>query len=153
MQEILYKMGETIMNNVTIEMVFKFIIIYFFIIWISLIIWVIKDITIRTNNIFFQILSVLIIVFWTPFWIFIYLLIRPRKSLYDKYYECLKEDIDSIYQLIEDNKNQKPEIFKKKIIQKKLDDKTKKDLDKEKTSDEFNNELSNSDNLINKEIN
>ena len=54
MQEILYKIGETIMNNVTIEMVFKFIIIYFFVIWISLIIWVIKDITIRTNNIFFQ---------------------------------------------------------------------------------------------------
>lgn len=153
MQEVLYKIGEKIMNNVTIEMVFKFIIIYFFIIWISLIIWVIKDITIRTNNIFFQILSVLIIVFWTPFWIFIYLIIRPRKSLYDKYYECLKEDIDSIYQLIEDNKNQKPEIFKKKIIQKKLDDKTKMDLVKEKISDKVNNELSDSNNLISKEIN
>ena len=81
-------------DAVTFEFALKLAILYFFITWIVLIIWVIKDISIRTNNIFYQIFSVLIILSFTPFGIFIYLLIRPRRTLYDKYYEEIEENLD-----------------------------------------------------------
>ena len=81
---------ENIYNSVTFDTLIKFIILYFFIIWISVLLWVMKDISNRTNNIFLQIFSVLIILFLTPFWIFIYLLIRPSRTLLDKYYEDLE---------------------------------------------------------------
>ena len=85
---------------VTLKNVIVFSILYFFVIWISLLVWVIKDITHRTDNILLQILWILTILVFTPFWIFLYLLIRPHKTLFEKYYsevesnlECLSEDI------------------------------------------------------------
>jgi hypothetical protein len=57
---------ENIWEIITFEFAFKFFIIYFFVIWIALVVWVIKDISIRTNNLFFQIISILIILFLTP---------------------------------------------------------------------------------------
>lgn len=59
----------------------------FFYIWIATIIWVIKDIINRTNNILLQILSISTVLFLTPLWVVIYLLIRPSKTLLEKYYE------------------------------------------------------------------
>lgn len=73
--------------NLTFESFLKMLVIYFFLVWIALIIWVIKDIINRTNNIFFQIFSILTVLIWTPLWIFIYLFIRPGKTLFEKYYE------------------------------------------------------------------
>ncbi|MDD5769832.1 MAG: zinc ribbon domain-containing protein [Candidatus Gracilibacteria bacterium] len=80
----------------TFESFLKLIVIYFFIVWISIIIWVIRDIINRTNNIFFQIFSILTVVIGTPLGIVIYLLIRPSKTLFEKYYEeasILEEDL------------------------------------------------------------
>lgn len=71
-------------NNITLEWFLKLIIIYFFIVWISIIIWVIRDIINRTNNIFFQIIAILIPILLTPFWLIIYLLIRPSQTLFEK---------------------------------------------------------------------
>ncbi len=48
-------------DNINFENVLKFVIIYFFIIRISLIIWVIKDIINRSGNIFFQMFCILLI--------------------------------------------------------------------------------------------
>lgn len=90
---------------ITFEFAFKFFIIYFFVIWIALVVWVIKDISIRTNNLFFQIISILVILFLTPLWIFIYLIIRPRRTLYDKYYEEIEENLDIINEIVEERKN------------------------------------------------
>jgi len=95
-------------ENVDFEMFIKFIIIYFFIIWIALIIWVIKDISNRTQNIFLQIISILIILFLTPFWVFIYLIIRPWKTFLEKYYDEIDENLDIFSQIIDD-KNKKEE--------------------------------------------
>lgn len=130
-------------DAVTFEFALKLAILYFFITWIVLIIWVIKDISIRTNNIFYQIFSVLIILSFTPFGIFIYLLIRPRRTLYDKYYEEIEENLDIFNQIVEerkkelekkvDNKFQKTLIEKidKKIEENKSEVDNKKDLDDE----------------------
>lgn len=110
---------------ITFEFALKFAILYFFIIWIVLIIWVIKDISVRTNNLFFQIFSVLVILFLTPFWVFIYLLIRPRRTLYDKYYEEIEENLDIFNEIVEERKktieNNVLNKFNKKTIENKKD--------------------------------
>ncbi len=91
-------------ENITFEIFLKFSLVYFFIIWISLIAWVIKDISNRTENIFLQLLSILTIVFLTPLWIFIYLIIRPGKTLFEKYYEEIEDNLDTVEDIVE-NKN------------------------------------------------
>jgi hypothetical protein len=58
---------ENIYEMVTFDTFIKFAVLYFFIIWISVLLWVMKDISNRTNNILLQVLSVLIILFLTPF--------------------------------------------------------------------------------------
>lgn len=98
-------------KNITFEFVIKFVIVYFFIIWISLVVWVLKDIRNRTTNLFFQFICVLIPVFLTPFGIFVYLLVRPTKTLYEKYYDEIEENLDLIYEIIEERKKQ----FEEKI--------------------------------------
>lgn len=80
----------------TFESFLKLIIIYFFVLWIAIIVWVTRDIINRTNNILLQIFSILIVLLWTPLWIVIYLLIRPSRTLFEKYYEeasILEEDL------------------------------------------------------------
>lgn len=93
---------QTLYDNINFENVLKFVIIYFFIIRISLIIWVIKDITNRTSSILFQMICILIITFWTPLSVFIYLLIRPGRTLYEKYQEEIEDNLDIMQDMIED---------------------------------------------------
>lgn len=110
---------ESIWEIITFEFALKFAILYFFVTWIVLIIWVIKDISIRTNNIFYQIFSVLIILSLTPLGIFIYLLIRPRRTLYDKYYEEIEENLSIFNEIVEERKRE---------LEKKVDRKFQKTL-------------------------
>lgn len=91
---------EYLINVVTLKSVIIFVVLYFFVIWISILIWVMKDIKNRTERISLQILSILTILIFTPFGIFLYLLIRPSKTLFEQYYfevehnlECLWRDI------------------------------------------------------------
>lgn len=80
----------------TFETFLKMIIIYFFIVWIAIIVWVTRDIINRTNNILFQIFAILTVLLGTPLWIVIYLLIRPSRTLFEKYYEeasILEDDL------------------------------------------------------------
>lgn len=72
----------------SIDLGLKIVLGYFFIIWAAFIIWVIKDITNRTTNIFIQTISIFLILLLTPiFGLPIYLLIRPRTTLFEQYYE------------------------------------------------------------------
>jgi hypothetical protein len=52
---------------ITFDSFIKFAIVYFFIIWIAILLWVIKDISNRTDNLILQVFSILIILFLTPF--------------------------------------------------------------------------------------
>lgn len=86
------KFYDLIKNNITLDWIIKFSVLYLFIIWGAFIIWVVKDITNRTSNIFLQVLSILIIIIFTPiFWLPIYLLLRPRNTIFEKYYEDSEE--------------------------------------------------------------
>lgn len=88
-------------ETVTLEFVFKFAIAYFFIVWVAIIIWVIKDISNRTSNIFLQILSLLTVILFTPLWVFLYLLIRPGKTVFEKYYQEVEENLAILSRIIE----------------------------------------------------
>ena len=89
-------------EQITFEMFMKFIILYFLVIWIAVVVWVIKDITNRTGNVFFQICSILIVLIGTPLGVFIYLLIRPGKTLFEKYYEEIEDNLDTFAAIIDE---------------------------------------------------
>lgn len=103
-----------IFSMMTFESFLKLIVIYFFIVWIAIIIWVTKDIINRTNNILYQIFSIFTVLLWTPLWIVVYLLIRPSKTLFEKYYEeaSIEEDID-LSEFEEEKSPILPEIWEK----------------------------------------
>lgn len=90
-------------DKLTIEVFIKIVIIYFFIVWISLIIWVYKDITNRTESILLQLLSIFLVTIFTPLGLFIYLLIRPAKSIFESFYEEIEENLDILSQTIRNN--------------------------------------------------
>lgn len=96
-------MFSEISSNMSLDLGIKLVLGYFFIIWGAFIIWVIKDITNRTTNILIQSLSIFIILFFTPiFGLPIYLLIRPRATLFEQYYEEEEEkelidDLEELY--------------------------------------------------------
>ncbi|MFC1797758.1 hypothetical protein ACFLY2_00825 [Patescibacteria group bacterium] len=54
-------------ENITFDVFLQFAILYFFIIWIAILLWVVKDISNRTDNVLLQVFSILIILFLTPF--------------------------------------------------------------------------------------
>ena len=92
-----------LMKELTIENIIKFIVIYFFIIWIFSLVWVYKDISNRTENIYYQIFSILIILLFTPlFGIFLYLIIRPTTTLFEKYHQEVENNLYLLSQEVED---------------------------------------------------
>lgn len=88
--------------HTTIENTIKFFILYFFIVWIAILVWVIRDITNRTESIFLQIFSVMSVLILTPLWVFIYLIVRPWKTLFEKYYEEVEHNLDSLSEEIKE---------------------------------------------------
>lgn len=87
---------------------FKFFIAYFFVVWIGLVLWVARDISHRSNSRLFQMLCVLIIIFLTPLWIFLYLLIRPRRSVYEKYQEEIEENLAILWDIVHERLERAP---------------------------------------------
>jgi ABC-type nickel/cobalt efflux system permease component RcnA len=69
------------------NVVLRSIIVYIFVVWFCIVVWVVRDITNRTKSITFQILSIVLVLLLTPLGIFIYLLIRPQKTLFEKVFE------------------------------------------------------------------
>ncbi|MDR2411586.1 MAG: hypothetical protein LBD88_03240 [Candidatus Peribacteria bacterium] len=50
------------------------------------------------------------------------MLIRPRRTLYDKYYEEIEENLEIIDELVEERKRQMEEAFKRRKIPRKIND-------------------------------
>jgi hypothetical protein len=96
---------QSIYDGITFESSIKFMIVYFFIVWIALIIWVIKDIVNRSDSIILQTLSILIILIGTPLGIFIYLLMRPSQTLFEKYNNEVEDNLDIMENMIEEKNN------------------------------------------------
>lgn len=101
---------------ITIELFIKIVILYFLIVWVYIIFWVISDSLERSNSIIFQLFSIFLITIWTPFWIFIYLLIRPTKTLLEKYCDQIDNRFKKLKNLIKiSEKIKKKDISIRKI--------------------------------------
>jgi|GEM_PF-684848 len=66
------------------------IITYAAILWLALIIWVTRDVIHRSGNLLLQLFAVLLNVFLPLLGLVIYLIIRPSKTLLEKYYEDME---------------------------------------------------------------
>ena len=73
-----------------LDLTFRGVILYLGLFWLALIIWVTKDVINRSNNIVFQTMAILLNTFLPLFGLVLYLLIRPSKTLLEKYYEELE---------------------------------------------------------------
>lgn len=63
---------------------------YLLLLWVSIIIWTTKDIISRTNNVVYQLISILLVVILNIFGLLIYFGIRPAKTLIEKFFEDLE---------------------------------------------------------------
>lgn len=102
MNELLNVLG-AVTSSQTLNMILLGVLIYIGILWIALILWVTKDITNRTNSMSFQIISISMLIFLTPvFGLPLYLLIRPSRTLMERYFEEVEQDmIEQYYDSVE----------------------------------------------------
>ena len=100
--QFLNNLFEYLSKITTFESFAKLAVLYFFVIWISIIVWVIRDISNRTDSVILQFISILIVLLGTPLWIFIYLLIRPTKTLFEKYYDEIENNLDFLTKSIKE---------------------------------------------------
>lgn len=70
--------------------ILKGALIYLGVLWFAIVIWVGRDIINRTNNILFQVIVILLNIGLPVFGLILYLIIRPSKTLLEKYYEELE---------------------------------------------------------------
>ena len=71
-----------------IDMAARVVGAYLVAVWLASVIWTVRDITDRTGNLVIQTFSVLLVVVFTPILgLPLYLLIRPRTTLAERYYE------------------------------------------------------------------
>lgn len=78
---------EELFSSPIFEWGLKGVLIYAAIFWIALVVWVTRDVINRTNNLFFQIMVIALNIILPVFGILVYLIIRPNKTLVEKYYE------------------------------------------------------------------
>lgn len=64
--------------------------IYLFILWVALVVWVARDVVSRSKNLTFQVFVILLTIILNVFGLLIYLIIRPQKTLVEKYHEDLE---------------------------------------------------------------
>ncbi len=64
--------------------------VYIFVLWITVVIWVARDVVGRSRNLVFQVFVILLTIVLNIFGLLIYLIIRPQKTLLDKYHEDLE---------------------------------------------------------------
>jgi predicted RNA-binding Zn-ribbon protein involved in translation (DUF1610 family) len=71
------------------------LVVYLAALWLAIVIWVVRDAMHRSTSILFQIGAVLLNIFLPIFGLILYLIIRPEKTLLEKYHE------DMEYRLLE----------------------------------------------------
>lgn len=64
--------------------------VYIFVLWAALVIWVARDSVGRSKNLVFQVFVILLAIILNIFGVLVYLIIRPQKTLAEKYHEELE---------------------------------------------------------------
>lgn len=65
---------------------------YIFVLWAALVVWVARDAVGRTKSIFFQVVAILLVIGLNIFGLVLYLILRPQKTLLEKYFEELEQE-------------------------------------------------------------
>lgn len=79
---------------------------YVGLLWLSIIVWVTRDILSRSNSLFFQALCILLVIALPIVGVLLYLIIRPGKTLMEKYYEQLETGVLQTEQREMDKENE-----------------------------------------------
>lgn len=77
----------TIVESPVFDWVIVGVLSYLGVLWFALIVWVARDVVNRTSNVLFQIFAILLNIFLPVFGLLVYLIIRPSRTLLEKYYE------------------------------------------------------------------
>lgn len=64
--------------------------VYCFILWVAMVIWVARDVVGRSKSLIYQVLSIILVIALNIFGLLIYLIIRPQKTLLERYQEDLE---------------------------------------------------------------
>ena len=91
-------LNSQILTWINPDMIVRGVVIYFFVVWFCLVVWVVRDVTNRTRSIIFQVISILLVLFFTPLGIFVYLLLRPQKTIFEQVFEDEFFRLDSEFQ-------------------------------------------------------
>ena len=74
-------------------MTLKGVFAYIFIILVAIVIWVARDVVSRSKSLFFHVFSILLVIIFNLPGLLIYLIIRPQKTLIDRYHEDLERKV------------------------------------------------------------
>jgi len=66
---------------------------YIFILLVAIVIWVARDVVSRSKNLIFQVFTILLVIILNLPGLLVYLIIRPQKTLLEKYHEELEQRI------------------------------------------------------------
>lgn len=80
----------TFLDSPLFDLVVKGGVLYFAILWAALIIWVARDIIHRSESLLVQIGFILLNLALPVFGLILYLILRPQKTLLEKYYEDME---------------------------------------------------------------
>ncbi|MBI5422398.1 hypothetical protein HZA44_04665 [Candidatus Peregrinibacteria bacterium] len=75
------------------------VVVYFGLLWLTIIVWVTRDAINRSNSLLFQVFAILLNIVFPILGILLYLIIRPGKTTLERYYEDLEHRLilDSIH--------------------------------------------------------
>lgn len=94
-------MAQHILEIITFETFFMFSVIYFFIIWITLVLWTWMDIGKRSSNFFMRTISVLFVTLLGPLGLVIYLIIRPATLVNKKFLSEIEHNLAILSHMVE----------------------------------------------------
>jgi RNA polymerase subunit RPABC4/transcription elongation factor Spt4 len=75
-----------------LELFIAFLGAYLFAVWVSMIIWTIRDIRSRSRDIFAQLLAIVLVLVFNVAGLLLYFILRPREALSEKYERELAEE-------------------------------------------------------------
>lgn len=102
MKNIFEQLSWSLWEFITLEFMIKFFISYFLLVWIILIAWVAKDISSRTENIFYRVFCTLLVIVFSPLWVLLYLLIRPRKSMQEVFLKEIEDNLGILTEIVQE---------------------------------------------------
>ncbi len=99
---------ETIMGVLSsplFDYLIKGFLVYLALLWLALVIWVARDIVNRSNNLLVQVFYILLNLLFPVFGLILYLVLRPQRTLLEKYYDEVEHEF---FEEFQEQSSQKP---------------------------------------------